>query len=88
MKTAKTEIETLAETRFIEQLMFFGKIGRQDAEAVFAFYRKAKMVTKPRMVWDRWLVKHGAYLDFGTINEAVDWVYRAAKAGQPLAKAA
>lgn len=59
-----------AEIEFVNTLMEFGKIGRADAEHVFRFYVREKLVKLD--VWmGRYSVKHGMYLDSEVIGRCV-----------------
>ena len=59
-----------AENNFVETLMNFGEISKEQAEKVLAVYRKLKLV-KLDAVAGVISVKHGAYLEKSTIANAL-----------------
>lgn len=58
-----------AETDFCALLVQFGEITDDQARAVFAYYRKHKLIE--RDLWmAQWKVKHGGYFDRDVIRRA------------------
>jgi hypothetical protein len=61
-----------AENNFLDQLMHFGGITREQAETVFSVYKKAKFLNlKEVYSMGRIRVKHGAFLDRDFILNAL-----------------
>jgi hypothetical protein len=60
----------IAECSFVKTLMIMGKIDEADAEIVFAYYQKHKMLVRDA-VGGVINVKHGAYLDRDVIQRAL-----------------
>jgi hypothetical protein len=51
-----------AHVNFVEQLQFFGGIDEDQAEGVFSFMQRKKMIVLD-LTNSRYTVKHGGYLD-------------------------
>jgi hypothetical protein len=66
-----------AEATFVEQLMASGDLCREDAETVFRFYKKNKLVKRDSA--PEYKVKHGAFWDHAIINRALELAEASAK---------
>ena len=61
-----------AENNFLDTLVEFGGIDREQAATVFAVYKKARLLnTKEVYSMGRYRVKHGAFLDRDFILNAL-----------------